>query len=122
MLTAFSFPELDEYDDLDSPTAVERQASARLLDKRQQLELSAFSDREERQDSGRGSPSEEETSRRSSGDRLLSSIREEPESKPLKSQSGSSASTKGKKAAGDSETRLVADSRGAHSDEESDLV
>ena len=118
VLTAFSFPELDEYDDLDSPTAVERQASARLLDKRQQLELSAFTSREERQDSGRSSPSEEETSRRSSGDRLLSSIREEP----VKAPSGSSASTNGKKAAGDSETRLVADSRGAHSDEESDLV
>ena len=114
VLTAFSFPELEDYDDLDSPTAIDRQVSARLLDKRQQLELSTVTDSGEEHDS---SPLEEGLSRRSSRERLLSPIKEEPNSKPP--ENGESIA--GKKAAGDSETRLVADSRGKQSEEEPDL-
>ena len=94
---------------MDSPTAIERQASARLLDKRQQLEVSSFSDRRE---SGHDSHSEEDFPRRRSEDGLLI---------PIKEELGNGRGIDGKKAAGDSETRLIADSRREHSEEESDL-
>lgn len=122
VLTAFSFPELDEYDDSDSPTAIDRQASARLLDKRQQLELSAFGDSKDKFEPETGSLLEEGGSRRSSGERLLSPIKEEIRSKSSKAQLGDPTSTEGKKSVRESETRLVADSRGTHSEDESDPV
>ena len=118
VLTAFSFPELEEYDDLDSPTAIDRQASARLLDKRQQLELSAVTQSGKKHGSGQESPSEEGLSRRSSGERLLSPIKEELQSNS-RAHFGNGTSLGSKKTAGDSETRLIADSREKQSEEES---
>ena len=106
VLTAFSFPELEEYDDLDSPTTQQHPGS-RLLDKQQQLEMSTEANRVKFDIDG---DSEGKLSRQSSADGLLS---------PVKGASGKALVNGDGKANGDSETRLVADSSRNLSDEDS---
>lgn len=111
VLTAFSFPELEEFDDVESPT-MQRLPSTRLLSKKQQVEMSS------RGMNGRGfaegPDSEGKLSRQSSADGLLASERGDLELHMSDGRGGKDRAT------ADSETRLVADCSGHHSDEESD--
>ena len=114
VLTAFSFPELEDFDDLESPT-IDRLPSSRLLPKKQGIEMVIAGQNGKHMGLSSEPQSEEQISRSSSGDELLALKKTGLETRS--SKAGSDIAKGGTRKA--DETRLVADcSIGLSSDEE----